>query len=131
MKEVIKDDESKVSEIELELGLFSRLTTLNLYSLPNLRSICGQALPFPSLTNISVAFCPSLGKLPFDSKTGNKKSLQKINGEQQWWDALVWEDDNINQILTPYFVPCGDKAPSECATQGAGCSSSTIPISGQ
>ena len=131
MKEVIKDDESKVSEIELELGLFSRLTTLNLYSLPNLRSICGQALPFPSLTNISVAFCPSLGKLPFDSKTGNKKSSQRINGEQQWWDALVWEDDNINQILTPYFVPCGDKAPSECATQGAGCSSSTIPISGQ
>ncbi|RVW63595.1 putative disease resistance protein [Vitis vinifera] len=114
-----------------ELRIFMCPNLLNLTWLIHApRLLFLDALPFPSLTNISVAFCPSLGKLPFDSKTGNKKSLQKINGEQQWWDALVWEDDNINQILTPYFVPCGDKAPSECATQGADAAAPQFPSLG-
>ena len=42
----------------------------------------------------------------------------------------MWEDDNINRILTPYFVPCDNQAPSAYATQGGGCNSSTIPFFG-
>ena len=66
---VIQDDESKISEIEQELGMFSTLRTLKFYNLPYLQSMCSQALPFPSLTSISVVLCPSLRKLPLDSKT--------------------------------------------------------------
>ena len=116
LEALIEDDKSKVSEIEQELGLLSKLMTLNLYNLPNLQSICKQALPFPSMSSILVAFCPSLRKLPLNSITCTKRSLQKINGEQQWWDALVWEDENINIILTTFILPCGNMAPSAYAT---------------
>ncbi|KAJ9672997.1 hypothetical protein PVL29_026321 [Vitis rotundifolia] len=104
MEEVIEDKKSGVSEIQQELGLFSRLVSLDLSFLPNLRRIYRRPLQFPSLKEMTVKFCPNLGKLPFDSKAGISNSLQKIHGAQEWWDGLEWEDQTIVQNLTPYFV---------------------------
>ena len=95
-----------VSEIEQDLVVFSRLKTLHLWSLPKLKSICGRPLPFPSLREFDVRFCLSLRKLPFDSHTSTRKNLEKIKGEREWWDGLVWEDQNsAKNPLSPYFVP--------------------------
>ena len=107
MEKVIDDERSEVLEIvEVDhLGVFSRLVSLTLVYLPMLRSIHGRALPFPSLRHILMLGCPSLRKLPFDSNTGVSKKLEKIMGDQEWWDGLDWEDQTIMHNLTPYFQP--------------------------
>ena len=102
-EKVIEDEKSEVSEIEQDSSVFSRLISLTLSSLPNLRNICGCPLPFPSLRYISVVSCSNLKKLPFDSNTGMSKKLEKIEGEQKWWAGLEWEDQTIVHNLTPIF----------------------------
>ncbi|XP_034678244.1 disease resistance protein SUMM2-like isoform X3 [Vitis riparia] len=96
-----------VAEIEQDLVVvFSGLKTLHLWSLPKLKSIHGRPLPFPSLREFNVRFCPSLRKLPFDSDTWASKNLLKIKGEEEWWDGLEWEDKNSAKLsLSPCFVP--------------------------
>ena len=104
MEKVIDDERSEILEIAVDhLGVFSRLRSLALFCLPELRSIHGRALTFPSLRYICVFQCPSLRKLPFDSNIGVSKKLEKIKGEQEWWDELEWEDQTIMHKLTPYF----------------------------
>ena len=104
MEKVIDDERSEILEIAVDhLGVFSRLRSLVLFCLPELRSIHGRALTFPSLRYICVFQCPSLRKLPFDSNIGVSKKLEKIKGEQEWWDELEWEDQTIMHKLTPYF----------------------------
>ncbi|KAJ9673012.1 hypothetical protein PVL29_026334 [Vitis rotundifolia] len=107
MEKVIDDERSEVLEIvEVDhLGVFWRLISLTLIYLPKLRSIHGRALPFPSLRHILMLGCSSLRKLPFDSNTGVSKKLEKIMGDQEWWDGLDWEDQTIMHNLTPYFQP--------------------------
>ncbi|KAJ9672988.1 hypothetical protein PVL29_026314 [Vitis rotundifolia] len=96
-----------VAEIEQDLVVvFSGLKTLHLWSLPKLKSIYGRPLPFPSLREFNVRFCPSLRKLPFDSDTWASKNPLKIKGEEEWWDGLEWEDQNSAKLsLSPCFVP--------------------------
>ncbi|KAJ9673022.1 hypothetical protein PVL29_026344 [Vitis rotundifolia] len=104
MEKVIDDERSEVLEIEVDhLGVFSRLIYLKLAHLPKLRRMHGRALLFPSLRSIVVVSYPSLRKLPFDSNTGMSKKLEKIKGEQEWWDGLEWEDQTIMHNLTPIF----------------------------
>ena len=65
MEEVIGD----AGEVPENLGIFSRLKSLYLFDLPNLRSISRRALPFPSLTKLMVLNCQNLKKLPLDSNS--------------------------------------------------------------
>ena len=103
MQEVIVEDaEIGTSEVEQCSDAFSVLTTLRLSYLSNLRSICGGALSFPSLRELTVKHCPRLRKLPFDSNTN---CLRKIEGEQHWWDGLEWEVQAIKHKLNQHFVP--------------------------
>ena len=106
LEEVIGEG-SGGAEIEQDLVVvFSGLKTLHLWSLPRLKSIYGRPLPFPSLREFNVRFCPSLRKLPFDSDTWASKNPLKIKGEEEWWDGLEWEDQNSAKLsLSPCFVP--------------------------
>ena len=101
---VIEDERSEGSEIESGLSVFSRLIYLVLLNLPKLESIYGHALPCPSLRWISVWGCPRLKKLPFDSSICMSKKLEKIEGQQEWWDGLEWNDQTLMHNLTPYLV---------------------------
>ncbi|XP_002278659.1 probable disease resistance protein At1g61310 [Vitis vinifera] len=98
MKEVIRD-ETGVSQ---NLSIFSRLRVLKLDYLPNLKSICGRALPFTSLTDLSVEHCPFLRKLPLDSNS-DTYSLKTIKGRRWWWDRLQWENETIKNTFNHYF----------------------------
>ncbi|KAL6314843.1 hypothetical protein AAG906_029059 [Vitis piasezkii] len=95
LEEVIQVGESGVSEIESDLGLFSRLV------LEYMR----MSLLFPSLRVMNVVRCPNLRKLPFDSNLKISKNLEEIKGEQESWAELEWEDQTIKHNLTPYFKP--------------------------
>ena len=99
MEEVIGD----ASGISKNIGIFSRLKSLNLNYLPNLKSISGRALSFPSLTYLSVEECPNLRKLPLDSNSA-RNSLKTIIGESEWWEGLKWENETIQHTFTPYFI---------------------------
>ncbi|RZC66049.1 hypothetical protein C5167_009744 [Papaver somniferum] len=78
---------------------FRRLQTMKLYELGNLQRICNHNVKFPVLKHITVMYCPKLKKLPFDPRT-----LRKIEGQKEWWESLVWEDETAKSILTPFFV---------------------------
>ena len=92
-------DASRVPE---NLGIFSRLESMNFYHLPNLRSISRRALPFPSLKTLYVMECPNLRKLPLDSNSV-RNGLKRIRGESEWWQGLQWKDETIQLTFTPYF----------------------------
>ncbi|EOY25816.1 Cc-nbs-lrr resistance protein, putative [Theobroma cacao] len=94
MEEIMS--ERKLNETENVVGIpypnrFAKLKELHLRHLPQLKSICSDALPFPCLTDISVFKCSKLKKLPlsFDPER-NKISIQ---GTLSWWKELEWEDE--------------------------------------
>ncbi|XP_034695233.1 disease resistance protein SUMM2-like [Vitis riparia] len=98
MEEVIGD----ASRVPENLGIFSRLESMNFYYLPNLRSISRRALPFPSLKTLCVMECPNLRKLPLDSNSA-RNGLKRIRGESEWCQGLQWKDETIQLTFTPYF----------------------------
>ncbi|PKI36643.1 hypothetical protein CRG98_042969 [Punica granatum] len=74
--------------------VFSCLISLfDLFALPNLESICSRALPFPSL-KILLYFrgCPKLKKLPPNSSSSGARQLSRIEGQNEWWYGLLWDD---------------------------------------
>ncbi|XP_021298470.1 probable disease resistance protein At1g12290 [Herrania umbratica] len=93
MEEII----SEVSEAVNVAGIlnpspFAELERLHLRSLPELKSIYWDALPFPCLREIIVFNCPKLKKLPLncDSAKGNQIS---IVGSEEWSKEVEWKDD--------------------------------------
>ena len=90
--------------IELESSSLPRLKTLVLLDLPRLRSIwVNDSLKWPSLLSIKISMCDRLKRLPFNIVNATK--LRFIEGQQTWWEELVWEDDAVKQRLQPVFHP--------------------------
>ena len=94
IEDIIMDSENQV----LEVSALPRLKTLVLIDLPKLRSIwVDDSLEWPSLQRIQIAMCYMLTRLPFNNT--NATRLSHIEGQQSWWEALVWKDDAIKQRL--------------------------------
>ena len=94
IEEIIMESEN----LELEVNALPRLKTLVLIDLPRLRSIwIDDSLEWPSLQRIQIATCHMLKRLPFSNT--NALKLRFIEGQQSWWEALVWEDDALKQNL--------------------------------
>ncbi|XP_022730153.1 probable disease resistance protein At1g12280 isoform X3 [Durio zibethinus] len=81
---------------------FPRLKTISLTRLQNLKSICPSPRCFPFLLEIEVSKCPWLRQLPFDLEGAN--FLQKIRGETEWWNGLIWDDEAIKDACRLKFV---------------------------
>ncbi|XWS19031.1 hypothetical protein CRYUN_Cryun32bG0096000 [Craigia yunnanensis] len=85
-----------------EIIAFPGLKTISLTSLRNLNSIGPSPRCFPSLSEIEVSQCSLLRQLPLDGETAN--FLQKIRGETEWWDGLIWDDESVKDACRSKFV---------------------------
>ncbi|CAH8313074.1 unnamed protein product [Eruca vesicaria subsp. sativa] len=74
---------------------FPNLNRLVLDSLPKLKNIHSSPLPFPCLKRIDVFRCPSLRKLPLDSRSGmhGENAFILRYTEKEWIDGVEWEDE--------------------------------------
>ncbi|XVE88955.1 hypothetical protein DITRI_Ditri19aG0111300 [Diplodiscus trichospermus] len=81
---------------------FPGLKTISLTRLRNLNSISPSPTCFPSLSEIEVSQCSLLRQLPFDMGIAN--FLQKIRGETEWWDGLIWDDESVKEACRSKFV---------------------------
>ncbi|XP_073104394.1 disease resistance protein RPS2-like [Elaeis guineensis] len=96
----LEDGQGEIRSAEL-VRTFPRLNKFVLESLPNLRSIAGQPLAFPSLEHIEVNRCDKLEKLPFQPQITD--SLREIRGSKNWWEGLEWDNDSIKSSLQSHF----------------------------
>ncbi|KAH6758292.1 hypothetical protein C2S51_018527 [Perilla frutescens var. frutescens] len=104
MVEIVTDHPSHVGGVEADLTMFSRLKKLRLLNVPSLRSIYPHPLSFPSLIEIHALACPHLKRLPFHSSTA-RGTLKEIRGDLWWWLWLQWDDEALEPIFRPYYVP--------------------------
>ncbi|KAK8597685.1 hypothetical protein V6N13_095085 [Hibiscus sabdariffa] len=91
-----------LKQVTSEEMSFPRLKTISLTVLKSLKHICPSSKCFPSLLEIEVSKCPLLRLLPFDLESAN--ILQKIIGETEWWDGLIWDDEAVKDVCRLKFV---------------------------
>ncbi|XVF11273.1 hypothetical protein REPUB_Repub08aG0012700 [Reevesia pubescens] len=71
-----------------------------------LKSIYWDALPFSCLKKIQVVECPKLKRLPLNSN-GAKENKIGIEGREEWWKELEWEDESTLNAFLPRFERIG------------------------
>ncbi|GAB2294162.1 hypothetical protein Dimus_028382 [Dionaea muscipula] len=94
---IVEDCESLKSIVDDGDGsrataLLDKLRVLKLHSLPELSGIWKGHWP-SNLKYISFYGCPALMNLHMDSVA--EASIREIKAEAAWWDALVWDDDEV------------------------------------
>ncbi|KAJ8622165.1 hypothetical protein MRB53_030694 [Persea americana] len=94
MEEIIFGAEESVA--------LSRLISLELECLPNLRSIFLGVCMCDSLQTINVTNCPKFKELPSSIATLSP-ALKAIKGSRKWWNALKWSDPGDQIILERFF----------------------------
>jgi disease resistance protein RPS2 len=101
MEEIIRQEKSG----QRNLKVFEKLEFLRLVSLPKLKVIYPDALPFPSLKEIFVDDCPNLRKLPLNSNSAKEHRIV-IQGWEDWWRRLEWEDEAAQHTFLHSFKGC-------------------------
>nr|GMC52927.1 disease resistance protein At4g27190-like [Ipomoea batatas] len=82
------------------------LKSLNLEGLPALEEICKADESWNSLEELTVWKCSMLLKLPLSVQSA--ENIQSIRGEQNWWNKLQWDNENLKMQLHPLFKPHDD-----------------------
>ncbi|XP_077211933.1 putative disease resistance protein At4g27220 [Tasmannia lanceolata] len=112
MEEIISSSEEEQELGVVDEGLLPRLKAIELRELPKLRSLFYRhnrggshvLLDFPSLRSIHVSDCLNLKRLPVGPQ--GAPELEKIEGEEAWFQALEWEDESVLSHLQPLFRSC-------------------------
>ncbi|KAF7145609.1 hypothetical protein RHSIM_Rhsim04G0235600 [Rhododendron simsii] len=93
---MVLDDE------KIEYEALPKLWYLGLTNLPEFVSFFkGVPMYWQSLLKVEIVRCPKLRKLPID--TNSSPNLELIIGQQEWWDALEWDNDAVKSRLQPLF----------------------------
>jgi disease resistance protein RPS2 len=111
MEEIIgtTDEESSTSNSITEV-ILPKLRILELFWLPELKSICSAKLICNSLEDISVRWCEKLKRMPIclplleNGQPSPPPSLREINARpKEWWERVVeWEHPNAKDVLRPF-----------------------------
>lgn len=93
-------------EVEVEIGSFPMLERLTLGDLQELESIARPSTVWnertmPKLQILRIIDCPLLMRLPMGmDKLSN---LREIVGKLDWWEGIIWKDDDIKIKLSQLF----------------------------
>ncbi|XP_034696782.1 probable disease resistance protein At5g63020 [Vitis riparia] len=98
MEEVI----GKGEEDGGNLSPFTNLIQVQLFFLPQLKSVYWNPPPFLYLERITVRGCPELKKLPLNSNSARERRVM-IEGKEAWWNELEWEDEATLNTFLPNF----------------------------
>ncbi|OMP07215.1 Disease resistance protein [Corchorus olitorius] len=79
------------------------LESLILNDLPELVNIWEGTQTKLLFENITVYDCPQLKQMTIDSEL--EQTLKKISGEQDWWDELKWEENELRSKFEAIFNP--------------------------
>jgi len=111
MEEIIgtTDEESSTSNSITEV-ILPKLRTLELYMLPELKSICSAKLICNSLEYICVIDCDELKRMPIclplleNGQPSPPPSLRRmIIHPKEWWETVLeWEHPNAKDVLHPF-----------------------------
>ncbi|XP_073263023.1 probable disease resistance protein At4g27220 isoform X1 [Populus alba] len=111
MEEIIgtTDEESSTSNSITEV-ILPKLITLELFELPELKSICSAKLICNSLKDIKVISCEQLKRMPIclplleNGQPSPPPSLKNIYlSPKRWWESVVeWEQPNLKDVLRPF-----------------------------
>ena len=80
-----------------------KLRQLKLGNLPKFKTLCRHEETWPCLEQVDVWRCKGLRRLPLTNQ--NAGIIKEIKGKSEWWDALLWDDDETKTSLLPYFHP--------------------------
>uniref|UniRef100_A0A803M9Q9 NB-ARC domain-containing protein n=2 Tax=Chenopodium quinoa TaxID=63459 RepID=A0A803M9Q9_CHEQI len=84
-----------------------QLRQLVLILLPQMESIYKGRLVCALLLSCTVMDCPKLKRLPFSRIDAGEESfvpcLERIEGQEKWWDLLVWDQPESKSLLKPLF----------------------------
>ncbi|XP_034902824.2 probable disease resistance protein At4g27220 [Populus alba] len=114
MEEIIgtTDEESSSSNSIMEV-ILPKLRILELFHLPELKSICSAKLICNSLKEITVIDCGELKRMPIylplleNGQPSPPPSLEKIIVySEEWWETKVeWEHPNAKDVLRSFEEP--------------------------
>ncbi|GKV52408.1 hypothetical protein SLEP1_g58992 [Rubroshorea leprosula] len=107
IKKLVIQNCSKIEVLIMNTGGYGsmqNLEILELLDMAQFRTISEDtSLAWSQLKELHIYKCPELKMLPF--KKGNAKELKLIKGEQTWWDALEWENNEIREHFQSIYIP--------------------------
>lgn len=99
LEALVSEDE----KLEPDSKSFSRLKTISIRDLPELRIITPLALTFSCLKNIAVIDCPKLKKLSIRT-AHNSTTIPTVHSSKDWWEGLEWEELNTKSAFLTNFT---------------------------
>ncbi|KAA8535639.1 hypothetical protein F0562_030642 [Nyssa sinensis] len=109
-----EEEEEGITTERNSILTFSKLRTLFLQNIPELKSICmgTKTMVCPSIQNIEVLRCAKLKRLSLstmnvgDSRRTSEtqlSSLIKVRGQKEWWDLLEWDNPQAKYVFQASF----------------------------
>ncbi|KAF8111118.1 hypothetical protein N665_0076s0114 [Sinapis alba] len=101
LEEVMSKEKADKMQVQ-DIIPFGKLETLVMLNLPAVKSIYWTPLPFPCLREMYIELCPTLGKLPLDSKSVAEVEMFVIKCEAaDWIEGVEWEDEATRLRFLP------------------------------